>query len=103
MSEKPERYLLSTAAGRGEGIIEIGGLEFDSRALTLEEADGLETRGSDRKVLESLLPAMKRRLLTAGREEDLTVDFMRQNLTREFLTALVRLLVNGKAEADPKR
>lgn len=100
MPESTKKYVLSAAAGRSDQVIEIGGREFRADPFTLKEANRFETGANTYKQqLEAIAEPLSSRSLDG---EEVTTDFLEDNITRPFLQKLLSLLVNGELEDNPK-
>lgn len=96
---KEQRYLLSTAAGLSDELIEIGGREFKAHPLTLKEANEIENADLLEDTLNSLATPLSRRSVDG---EPVTGEFLLEHITKPFLTQLLQVLVNGRIEPNPK-
>lgn len=96
---RDDRYVLSTAAGRSHELIEIGGRQFKAHPFSLRETDEIDEAGSLYDTVESLVGPLNARI----DGDPIDADFLMDHVTKPFLTDLLRLLVNGRLETDPKR
>lgn len=103
MANINKKYILSTAAGKSDNLLEIGDREFRADPLTLREANEFnQDRGvSILETMQTLAPILQSRALD-GKPVD--TDFLMDNVTKPFLEELVSILVDGRIKGgdNPK-
>lgn len=94
-----KRYVLSTAAGRSDDLIEIGGREFRADPFKLAESNKFKGSDSYYGQLKVLAEPLERRAVD---KKPVTVEWLAEEIDKPFLDKLLTLLVNGSLETDPK-